>query len=169
MWIWRMLELQAAATSQVVGFQRLGRRPSSKSPAKATEDMEVLNRRESGVTVSHPAALRHAGLITIWLPDPSVNITTPMARGPWRALSHQEGSSYGHRGLAFDGSCGQFGLRDGHAWVGRAVTTAISPARSCLTAGFTAFRHRLMCCFSALPESLRTPLGAPGMTPAMPS
>jgi hypothetical protein len=71
-----MLELQAAATSQVVGFQRLGRRPSSKSPAKATEDMEVLNRRESGVTASHPAALRHAGLITIWLPDPSVNITT---------------------------------------------------------------------------------------------
>jgi hypothetical protein len=71
-----MLELQAAATSQVVGFQRLGRRPSSKSPAKATEDMEVLNRRESGVTASHPAALRHARLITIWLPDPSVNITT---------------------------------------------------------------------------------------------
>jgi len=65
MWIWRTLELQAAETSQVVGFQRLGRRPSSKSPAKATEDMEVLHRRESGVAASHPAALRHAGLITI--------------------------------------------------------------------------------------------------------
>jgi hypothetical protein len=62
---------------------------------------------------------------------------------------------------ALDASCGQFGLRDGDAWVGRAVKTAISPTRSCFTAGFTAFRHRLVCCFSALPESLRTPPGAP--------